>query len=385
MHSHYDHFSQIEKIILNKWQNDKTFEKSLNDSLPKFVFYDGPPFANGLPHYGHLLTGFIKDVFSRYHTMKGKHVTRKIGWDCHGLPAEMYVEKKLNISGKVAIEQYGIEKFNEICKHSVLNYTKEWQQYIERQGRWVDFKNCYKTMDLSYMESVIWAFKALYDKDLIYQDTRVMPYSWACETPVSDFETKIDNAYRQKKSKTITLKIKLKTTSSFIKVIAPNIYLTIWTTTPWTLPSNLAIAINSNVDYIAILKDNDIFIIAETLSYKYEHEIGNNLIAKFKGQCLIGLCYHPPFNYFLQHKNAFQILKAGFVTTKDGTGLVHIAPGFGEEDQLICNKNNIHLVCPVNQSGKFTIPIYEFVNQQVFETNDTIIKILHYSKLPDVL
>ena len=375
MHSNYDHFSQIERIILNKWQDDKTFKKSLNNSLPEFVFYDGPPFANGLPHYGHLLTGFVKDVFSRYHTMKGKHVTKKIGWDCHGLPAEMYVEKKLNISGKVAIEKYGIEKFNQICESSVLNYTKEWQQYIERQGRWVDFKNCYKTMDLTYMESVIWAFKALYDKNLIYQDTRVMPYSWTCETPVSDFETKIDNAYRQKKSKTVTLRIKLKTTSSFIKVITQNIYLTIWTTTPWTLPANLAIAVKNDVDYIAILKDNNVYIIAETLSCKYKQEIGNNIVSKFKGHSLIGLFYHPPFNYFLQHKNAFQILDADFVTTKDGTGLVHIAPGFGEEDQMICNKNNINLVCPVNQSGKFTTPIYEFVNQQVFDTNNTIIKI----------
>jgi isoleucyl-tRNA synthetase len=201
-------FPKIEEAVLKRWNDNKTFEHTVKGDSD-FVFYDGPPFANGLPHYGHLLTGFIKDIFARYQTMFGKKVERRFGWDCHGLPAEMGAEKELGISGKVAIEKYGIDKFNEYCRSSVMKYTHEWESYVNRQARWVDMQNDYKTMDISFMESVIWAFKELHKKGYIYESQRVMPYSWACETPVSDFETRMDNSYREKVSKAITVTFNL--------------------------------------------------------------------------------------------------------------------------------------------------------------------------------
>ncbi|WPX97215.1 isoleucine--tRNA ligase [Candidatus Bandiella euplotis] len=366
-----DDFNAIEKQVLKKWHDDETFEQSLRGE-GEFVFYDGPPFANGLPHYGHLLTGFIKDLFARYQTMKGKKVDRRFGWDCHGLPAEMYSEKELGISGKVAIEKYGIDRFNQHCKESVLKYTNEWQEYVNRQARWVDFKDDYKTMDKPYMESVIWAFSELYKAGLIYQSMRVMPYSWACETPVSDFETRMDNAYREKHSKAVTLGFKLKNGDSIIAGYG-SVVLAVWTTTPWTLPSNLAIAVGREIDYVAVEKEGKVAIIAENLLPKYAKELGSSVIKKFKGAELIGLSYIPPFEFFKDHPKAFTILAGDFVTTDDGTGIVHIAPGFGEDDQILCEKYGIELVCPVDAAGKFTYPVEDYVGKQVFETNDDII------------
>ena len=367
-----DDFNRIEIEVLKKWEKENIAYKSL-DNKQEFVFYDGPPFANGLPHYGHLLTGFIKDSFARYHTMKGKRVDRRLGWDCHGLPAEMYAEKKLNISGRVAIEKYGVTNFNNYCKASVLKYTDEWHNYIIRQGRWVNIKNDYKTMDKNYMESVIWAFKELYKKKFIYQSMRVMPYSWACETPVSDFETRIDHSYREKNTKTVTLGFPLCNGHKMIEG-CKSVSLAVWTTTPWTLPSNLAIAVNTNIDYVVVKKNNVGIIIAEKLLDRYKKELGNNIVKKLKGQDLIGLDYYPPFNYFKNHINAFQILNAEFVTTTDGTGIVHIAPGFGENDQVLCDNHNIKLVCPIDDSGKFIFPVTDYIGKHVFETNDIIIK-----------
>ena len=366
-----DDFSLIEKSVLKKWREENTFLNTLKGD-EEFIFYDGPPFANGLPHYGHLLTGFIKDLFARYQTMRGKRVDRRFGWDCHGLPAEMYVEKKLNISGKIAIENYGIEKFNNYCKESVLKYTNEWQEYVTRQARWVDFDNDYKTMDKNYMESVIWAFKELHNKGLIYQSMKVMPYSWACETPVSDFETRIDNSYREKHSKAVTLGFELIDGAQIIKGYK-SVLLAVWTTTPWTLPSNLAIAVGKEIDYAVVENDGVAIIIAENLLPKYEKELGNDIVKRIKGADLVGLKYNPLFGYFKGHKNAFAIFHADFVTTEDGTGAVHVAPGFGEDDQILCEKNDIELVCPVDSAGKFTYPVEEYVGKQVFETNEDII------------
>jgi isoleucyl-tRNA synthetase len=366
-----DDFSKIEKSVLKKWQEENTFQNTLKGD-EEFIFYDGPPFANGLPHYGHLLTGFIKDLFARYQTMRGKKVDRRFGWDCHGLPAEMYAEKKLNISGKIAVEDYGIEKFNDYCKESVLKYTNEWQEYVTRQARWVDFDNDYKTMDKNYMESVIWAFKELHNKGLVYQSMKVMPYSWACETPVSDFETRIDNSYREKHSKAVTLGFELIEGDQIVKGYK-SVLLAVWTTTPWTLPSNLAIAVGENIDYVVVEKDGVAIIIAENLLPKYEKELGNYIIKKIKGADLVGLKYISLFSYFKDHQNAFSIFHADFVTTEDGTGIVHIAPGFGEDDQILCEKNNIELVCPVDSAGKFIYPVEEYVGKQVFETNEDII------------
>lgn len=363
-------FSQIERGILNWWKQNNTFEKSLQkDSHNDFVFYDGPPFANGLPHYGHLLSGFIKDVFGRYKTMCEYHVSRRFGWDCHGLPAELASEKELGISGRLAIEKFGIDKFNEHCRKSVLQYTNQWHEYVNRQARWVDFENDYKTMDTPYMESVLWVFKTLYDKGLIYKSSRVMPYSWACETPVSDFETRIDNSYREKRSKTATVAVRLVNT-----LYDKETYILIWTTTPWTLPSNLALAIGINIEYSILECENKHYIIASALASKYEKELGNNVIGKVLGSELLGKKYVPIFDYFANHLNAFSIIAGDFITTEDGTGIVHIAPGFGEDDQRICAENGIEIVCPVNSQGKFMSPVNDYLNMQVFETNDLIIQ-----------
>ncbi len=244
---------QLEEAVLKRWEKDRVFEQSVEQrpESKEWVFYDGPPFANGLPHYGHLLTSYVKDIFARYHTMKGERVERRFGWDCHGLPAEMAAEKELDVSGRAAIEQYGIAKFNKYCRSSVMRYTNEWQDYINRAGRWVDFENDYKTMDQDYMESVLWAFKTLYDKGLIYESFRVMPYSWAAETPLSNFETKMDDAYRERTDKAITVAFKLKDVPEGAPE-ADSYYLLAWTTTPWTLPSNLALAVHPDMEYVFV-------------------------------------------------------------------------------------------------------------------------------------
>nr|WQM43425.1 isoleucine-tRNA ligase [Candidatus Lariskella arthropodarum] len=365
-------FSDIEKKILDKWRKEKSFERSVVGDK-EYVFYDGPPFANGLPHYGHLLTGFIKDIFARYHTMLGERVERRFGWDCHGLPAEMASEKELGISGKLAIEEYGIDQFNAHCRTSVMRYTEEWEAYVERQARWVDFANDYKTMEMPYMESVIWAFKTLYEKGLIYQAMRVMPYSWACQTPVSDFETRMDNSYRRKESKAVTVLFKIKGAIKAICKNDQNCYFVVWTTTPWTLPSNLAIVLGADIDYAILEKEGALYIIAEALMSKYANELGDNIVKKCKGSDLVGLHYEPLFDYFKDHTNAFVSLAANFVTTEDGTGIVHVAPGFGEDDQALCKENHIEIVCPVDNAGKFIFPVIDYLGMQVFETNDPII------------
>ena len=364
-------FAQLEESILDFWAKDNTFQKSIDcKNNDNFVFYDGPPFANGLPHYGHLLTGFIKDVFARYQAMLGKKVNRRFGWDCHGLPAEMGAEKESGISGRVAIEAFGIQKFNDICCNSVLKFTKQWKSYVIRQARWVDFKNDYKTMDISFMESVIWAFAELYKKGLVYESMRVMPYSWACETSLSNFETKMDDAYREKSSKSVTVSFDLLGEVSSLS--AKNKKVLVWTTTPWTLPSNLILAINVDIQYGAIIVDEECYYIA---SYSYlKVSFPKEEIVMISADELIGLDYKPMFSYFSDNKNSFRILSADFVVDGEGTGVVHVAPGFGEEDFHLCAKYNIPLVCPVNNSGVFTNEVKDFEGLQVFEANEPIIK-----------
>jgi len=271
-------FPSIETQIQSYWQANNIFNISVNNRRghnakhSEYVFYDGPPFANGLPHYGHLLTGFVKDIFARYHTMLGECVERKFGWDCHGLPAEMEVERELKVTGCIQIKEYGIDRFNEHCRTSVMKYTNEWESYVTRQSRWVDFISSYKTMDIHYMESVIWAFKALYEKGLLYEDFRVMPFSWKCETPLSNFETRLDNSYRSKESKAVTVKFELDSVPEIVKSKFDNVkrtFMMVWTTTPWTLPSNLALAVGSDINYSMIKNGDDVYIIAEQLVDKY--------------------------------------------------------------------------------------------------------------------
>jgi isoleucyl-tRNA synthetase len=356
------------------------FPKRVNrpsEKSDEFVFYDGPPFANGLPHYGHLLTGFVKDVFARYHTTKGKRVERRFGWDCHGLPAEMGSEKELKISGRAAIVDFGIDKFNEHCRSSVMKYSSEWEQYVTRQARWVDFDNSYKTMDKNFMESVLWAFKELYKKGLIYESMRVMPYSWACETPLSNFETRLDNSYRERADKAVTVNFILKDVPANLKAIdCEQFKILAWTTTPWTLPSNLALAVGAEIEYALIKKNKICYIVAKSSIPHVAKELDieeTDIIKTIKGADLQGLSYEPLFNYFKDHKAAFKILAGDFVVEGDGTGIVHIAPGFGEDDQLLCSQHGIELVCPVDNSGKFTKEVPDFEGMQVFEANDKII------------
>lgn len=386
-------FSELEHKVLDFWNREFIFERSIDyrkkeNTNNDFIFFDGPPFANGLPHYGHLLAGYVKDTVARYQTMNGKVVERKFGWDCHGLPAEMNVEKDLGVSGKKAIEEYGIEKFNNSCKESVLKYVTEWKNYVNRSGRWVDFDGGYKTMNLNYMESILWVFKQLYDKGLLYEDYRVMPYSWKCQTPLSNFETRMDNSYRERADKAITVKFRLTTLSEFIDNLNlenPNVYVLAWTTTPWTLPSNLALTINKNFEYVLIKKDNNYYILCKTLLHKYKKELsideeGNfDIITEFTGEKIIGLKYEPLMPYLIDLKevkestNCFTIIHGDFVTTEDGTGIVHTAPGFGEDDNNVCKPLGIPTICPVDDAGCFTDIISDYNGKQVFDANDLII------------
>lgn len=366
-----------EEKILQFWKDENVFQASI-DSRPKensFIFYDGPPFANGYPHYGHLLTGFVKDSVARYQTMLGKRVERRFGWDCHGLPAELGAEKELGISGKIEIVKFGIEKFNEHCRSSVMRYAHEWESYINRQARWVDFKNDYKTMDINYMESVLWAFKELHNKGLIYQAMRVMPYSWAAETPLSNFETRLDNSYRERADKSVTVAFTLNEIPKALPKGLKSYKIIAWTTTPWTLPSNLALAVHPEMDYAYVIKNNECYILASSAVNKYAVELETEIVSGIiKGKDLLYLSYIPLLPYFIGHKNSFRILPGEFITDGDGTGVVHMAPGFGEDDQIVCEQNDISLVCPVDSQGKFTQEVSDFAGVQVFDANDDIIK-----------
>ena len=364
-------FPALENETLEFWATDGTFQASLDqrdtgtNGNNEYVFYDGPPFANGLPHYGHLLTGFVKDAVPRYQTMQGKRVERRFGWDCHGLPAEAEAERQLGISGRQAITDFGIEKFNEYCKESVLRYTSDWERYVTRQARWVDFANDYKTLDVSYMESVMWAFKTLWDKGLIYEGFRVLPYSWALETPLSNTETRMDDAYKQVQDPALTVSFVLETGESLLA----------WTTTPWTLPSNLALAVSPDVSYVRVRHNETIFILAEARLSAYEKELeGAVVLDTVLGSALVGRNYTPMFSYFADQPDAFRVIAGDFVTTEDGTGVVHLAPGFGEDDQRVCSENGIGLVVPVDSRGLFTNEVPDFVGMLVFDANPLIIR-----------
>jgi isoleucyl-tRNA synthetase len=372
-------FAAIEKEILGRWKRDRTFETSVSGrprakgkANNEFVFYDGPPFANGLPHYGHLVTGFVKDLVPRYQTMRGRHVERRFGWDCHGLPAELEVEKETGVSGRNAILEWGISNFNAACRASVQRFTKDWEWYVTREARWVSFEHDYKTMDLSYMESVMWAFKTLWDKGLVYEGYRVVPYSWAVQTPLSNFETRLDNSYRERDDPALTVAFKLKLTAGETTPLE----LLAWTTTPWTLPSNLALAVNPALDYAVLEKDGRRLVIAAGAAERYERELKSfEKVAVFKGSELVGRAYEPLFPYFKDTANAFRVLAADFASAEDGTGVVHMAPGFGEEDLEICRAHDIPLVMPVDDAGRFTAEVADYQGLNVIhEANPKIIK-----------
>lgn len=362
-------FSDIEKEVLEFWEKENIFQKSLEKSQggKEFVFYDGPPFATGLPHYGHLLAGTIKDVVPRYQTMRGRFVDRVFGWDCHGLPVEYEMEKELNLSGKKEIENYGVAKFNEACRSIVLRYTAEWEQVVKRMGRWVDFRRGYRTMDLNYMESIWWVFKELWDKGLIYEGFKVLPYCPRCSTPLSNFEA--NQGYKDVEDPAITIKFR----------DAADQYLSylVWTTTPWTLPSNLALAFGTNLDYVEIEDHGERFIIAEArLSAYYKDQSEYKIIRKYKGSNLEGRKYIPILPYLekIYKDKAFKTVCADFVSTEDGTGIVHIAPGFGEDDAEVGKKYGLPDVCPVDDECKFTSDISDYSGIYVKDIDKDIIR-----------
>ncbi|MDV6267446.1 isoleucine--tRNA ligase [Rhodococcus globerulus] len=368
-------FPALEQKVLKEWADDDTFRASVDnrDGNEEFVFYDGPPFANGLPHYGHLLTGYVKDLVPRFQTMRGRKVERRFGWDCHGLPAELEAEKQLGIKDKSEIDVMGLAKFNEYCKASVLKYTDEWREYVTRQARWVDFDNDYKTLDLDFMESVMWAFKELHEKGLIYQGFRVLPYSWYEQTPLSNQETRLDDAYKMRQDPAVTVEMPL---------VAPGSPLDganaiIWTTTPWTLPSNLALAVHPDIDYVQVLgQDGKRYVLAEARVAHYARELGDEpeVVSRHKGSDLVGLSYTPPFDFFVGHPNAHVVLSADYVTTDSGTGIVHLAPAFGEEDMDVATANGIEVVQPLDPGGKFTSMVPPYEGLMVFDANPVIIK-----------
>ncbi|MFM1722294.1 isoleucine--tRNA ligase [Rhodococcus sp. PAM 2766] len=372
-------FPDLEQKVLAAWAADDTFQASIEnrDGAEDFVFYDGPPFANGLPHYGHLLTGYVKDVVPRFQTMRGKKVDRRFGWDCHGLPAELEAEKQLGIKDKSQIDAMGLAEFNAYCKQSVLRYTDEWRDYVTRQARWVDFDNDYKTLDLDFMESVMWAFKELYDKGLIYQGFRVLPYSWYEQTPLSNQETRLDDAYKMRQDPAVTVDMVI--TAPGNDLDGANAL--IWTTTPWTLPSNLAIAVHPDVDYVHVAgADGKTYLLAAARVAHYARELGEapEVLGEYKGADLVGLGYTPPFDFFhgpgKGHENAHRVLSADYVTTESGTGIVHLAPAFGEEDMDVATANGIEIVQPLDPGGKFTSMVPPYEGLQVFDANPVIIK-----------
>jgi isoleucyl-tRNA synthetase len=388
-------FSEIEREVLAYWADDGTFEASVKarSGAPEYVFYDGPPFANGLPHYGHLLTGYVKDAVPRYKTMRGWRVERRFGWDCHGLPAEMEAVKELELPTRADIDHYGIARFNDYCQASVLRYTNEWERYVTRQARWVDFSNDYKTMDLSYMESVMWAFGQLYKKGLLFEGYRVLPYCWECETPLSNFEIRQDNSYRARQDPAVTVAFELEAPAeghpaARLWSAGGPVRALAWTTTPWTLPSNLALAVGPDIVYAVLEAPEGAsgvpgagrgrYLVAEdrleALRAAVEAGLpGAEQVATIQGEQLIGLAYHPLFDFFSGQPNAFRVLGPDFVSTEEGTGVVHLAPGFGEDDQRACEQAGIDVVCPVDPRGRFTPEVPPYKGLQVFEANRPVV------------
>jgi isoleucyl-tRNA synthetase len=388
-------FPEIEKGILAFWKGDKTFQASVDqrEGCDEWVFYDGPPFANGLPHYGHLLTGYAKDLFPRFQTMRGKQVHRRFGWDTHGLPAELEAMRQLGITEKHEIEDMGIAVFNAKARESVLEYTSQWQDLVDRAARWVDFENDYKTLDVTYMESVIWAFKRLYDKGLAYEGFRVLPYCWHDETPLSNHELRMDDdvyKMRQDQSVTVTFPLDGAKAESLgltgVRALA-------WTTTPWTLPTNLALAVGPDIEYAIISSGPNgaadgaaegaaEYLLAEDTLGSYFKDLGYGswddaseaVRRTVSGRELDGVQYARLWDYYADTEkwgteNAWQILVADYVATGEGTGIVHQAPAYGEDDQAVCAAAGIPVLISVDDGARFLPVIEDVAGLQVFEAN----------------
>ncbi len=350
-----------EEKVLEFWRDNDIFQKSVDKPAPNgdYVFYDGPPFATGLPHYGHILISTIKDAVPRYQTMRGKRVERRWGWDCHGLPIENIVEKDLKVSGKKEIEALGIDRFNEYARSKVLNYADQWKETIERIGRWVDYDGAYMTMDNTFIESVWWSLKEIWDKKLIYEGTKVLPYCPRCETPIANAEIAMDGSYKDITDISVYVKLAIEN--------EPKTFLIVWTTTPWTLPGNTAVGVNEELDYVIVKSKDEYYIVAKnkTSIFKEEFEI----VEEIKGSALVGKKYTPPFEYFLnknfpegagKKENAWKVYSAPYVTAEAGSGIVHLAPAYGEEDMALAKKFNIPFVRHVGPDGKFISDVTDF-------------------------
>jgi isoleucyl-tRNA synthetase len=376
-------FPQIEERVLAYWAADDTFRASVEqrdagtDGDNEFVFYDGPGVANGLPHYGHLLTGYVKDLIPRYQTMRGRRVERRFGWDTHGLPAELEAMRQLGIKTTDEITEMGIEAFNAECRKSVFEYTGEWRDYVTRQARWVDFEHDYKTLDLDYMESVMWAFQQLHQKGLAYEGFRVLPYCWNDETPLSNHELRMDeDVYQLRQDPAVTVGCRLETGEIAL----------VWTTTPWTLPSNLLIMVGPDIEYVVVESDvtgtTERYVVGAARLASYARELKNEssesvedqVVERLTGSDLLGRSYTPPFSYFEGHPHSHRVVEADFVTTEDGTGLVHSAGAFGEEDKAITDREGIELVVAVAKDGTFTYPITDYEGMHVFDANLAVIE-----------
>ncbi len=365
-------FPEMEVQILKRWEDGRVFERSVSqrDGAPEFVFYDGPPFATGLPHFGHFVPGTIKDVVPRYHTMRGKKVERRFGWDCHGLPVEYEMEKELGISGKRQIEEYGVGNFNEACRSIVLRYTEEWRRIVTRSGRWVDFDNDYKTMEPAYMETIWWIVKRLWEQDLLYEGYYSLPYCPRCSTALSNFELNL-GGYEEVQDPAITVRFKLNELE--------NTYALAWTTTPWTLPSNLGLAFGPDVQYARVrdLAGDEYYILAEErIGDYYRSEDEYEIVDRMTGDKLGGMTYEPLFPYFTETggSDAFRTHVAEFVTTEEGTGIVHIAPGFGEDDYNLLKDRDVAVITPLDAEGQFTAEVSDFAGMYVKDADKPIIK-----------
>ena len=374
-------FPKMEEDVLLFWEKNKIFEKSISqrEGAPEFVFFDGPPFATGLPHFGHFIPSTIKDIIPRYQTMKGKKVERRFGWDCHGLPIENLIEKEQGLNSKTDIENFGIAKFNNACRDSVLRYVQEWRQTITRLGRWVDFDNDYKTMDNDYMETIWWVVKSLWEKELLYEGHYVLPYCPRCATVLSNHELNL-GGYRNVHDPAITVRFKIMGNGELGVgsggEIPANAYILAWTTTPWTLPSNLALALGPDIDYVLVenLAASDYYILAETrLPAYYKDAASYRIVWRKKGSELAGLRYEPLFPYFSDiAPNAFRTYLGDYVSTEDGTGIVHTAPGFGEEDSRLLKGTGVPTVCPVDAECKFSGEVPDYAGLFVKDADKSI-------------
>jgi isoleucyl-tRNA synthetase len=363
--------SKLEMEVLEYWDKNKIFEKSLsqNAGAKAYSFYDGPPFATGLPHYGHLMAGVLKDIIPRYWTMKGYSVPRRFGWDCHGVPVEHEINKSLKLDTRKQILEMGVAQYNAACRSIVQRYSSEWKKTVKRVGRWVDMDNAYFTMDVSYMQSVWWVFQELWKKGLIYEGYKVVPYSVGLSTSLSNFEANLN--YKQVQDPAVTV--------TFPLLSEPNTFLLAWTTTPWTLPSNLALAMGREISYIKVREkvSGKSYILAEALLKNAFKNPDTELesIEPVSAASLLGQEYEPLFKYFAAKRSegAFRVIESGHVTTESGVGIVHMAPAYGEEDYLACAKAGVPLVNPVDDDGMFTSEVSDYQGRRVKEADKDII------------